>query len=183
MWREIFLIITKLIVASPKAWKDISSENITVYEFINRFLHPIFGVIAATSFIGGLWISGEGSLENALKQSIISIVAVYGGYYIASYTINELAPRFGLEKNLPLYQKYVGFASAVIYLLYIVVPFFPGFIILWLCSLYTIFLVYNGAKSYLKVNNEKLVNFTLIASALIILAPAAIYHLFSISIK
>ena len=183
MWREIFVIITQLIVASPKAWKDINSEKRTNYEFLNRFLHPLFGVIAITSFIGGLWISRDGNLESALKQSIISIVAVYGGYFISSYAINDLAPRFDLEKNLPMYQKFVGFASAVIYLLYIVIPFFPGFIILWLCSLYTIHLVYNGAQSFIKINNDKLVNFTLIASALIILAPAAIHQLFSISIK
>jgi len=183
MWREILVTITQLIVASPKAWKDINRDKRTYNEFLNRFLHPLFGIIALTSFIGGLWISGEGSLEGALKQSIISIVAVYGGYFIASYAINDLAPKFGLSKNLPMYQKFVGFASAVIYLLYIIVPFFPGFIILWLCAFYTIHLVYTGAQSFITIKEDKLINFTLLASALIILAPATIHQLFSITIN
>jgi hypothetical protein len=168
MWREILVIITQLIVASPKAWKDINREKRTYNEFLNRFLHPLFGIIALTSFIGGLWISQDGNMESALKNSIISIVAVYGGYFIASYAINDLAPRFGLEKNLSMYQKFVGFASAVIYLLYIVIPFFPGFIILWVCALYTIHLVYTGAQSFILIKEDRLTNFTLIASALII---------------
>lgn len=183
MLRKILEVIIKLVVVTPKAWTDIYKEKNTYYEFHNHFLHPIFGVIALTSFIGGMWISRDGNLQSALKQSIISIVAVYGGYLIASYTINDLAPRFNLEKNLLLFRKFVGYASTVIYLLYIVTPFFPNFIILWLCAIYTIYIVYTGAQYFIKVKDDRLVNFSLLASALIVFAPAAIHQLFSILIK
>ncbi len=183
MWREIFVTIIQLIVASPKAWKDIYRKKRTYNEFLKRFLHPLFGAITLASFIGGLWFSHDGNIESALKQSIISIVAVYGGYFIAAYAINDLAPKFDLEKDLTLYQKFVGFASTIIYLLYIITPFFPGFIILWLFVLYTFYLVYTGAKNFIMIKDDKLVNFTLIATALIILAPAVIHQLFSISIN
>lgn len=183
MWRGIFKRIAQLIVVSPKAWKRIGKENISLNEFLNKFLHPLFGIIALTSFIGGLWFSVHGSLENALKQSLIRIVAVYGGYFISSYVINELAPRFGLKKNISLFRKFAGYASVVIYVLYIITPFISGFFIIWLLALYTIKLVYAGAQYYIKVNTDNRVNFSLAASGLIIFVPALIQLFLSYSIK
>ena len=52
MWREIVGVITQLIVATPKAWKDIYRERWSLGEFLNRYLHPMVGLIAFTSFIG-----------------------------------------------------------------------------------------------------------------------------------
>ena len=183
MWRDIFKTITQLIIASPKAWKEIDKENRSHDLFLNQFLHPLFGIIALATFIGGLWFTRGGNIEGALKNTIISVVAVYGGYLIATYALNELAPRFELSKNIPLFQKYVGYSSVVLYLLYIITPFFSGFIILWVIALYSIHIVYNGAIYLVKVKEGKRVNFALIASALILLSPAAIHLLFSITIK
>ncbi|MBF6597340.1 MAG: hypothetical protein ITF98_03840 [Fermentimonas sp.] len=183
MWREIVGIITQLLVATPKAWKDIYREKRSQGEFINRYLHPMFGLIALTSFIGGLLFSANGSVESALKQAIIGVVAVYGSYFIASYVLNEMAEKFSLKKNMPMFKKFVGFSSVVIYLLYLIIPFFPNFIILWLLALYTVHLLYIGAQYYLKVDKENHLNFTLISSAVVLFTPAALSLLFSILIK
>ena len=183
MWREIVGIITQLLVATPKAWKDIYREKRSLGEFLNRYLHPMFGLIAFTSFVGGLIFSSNGNIESALKQAIIGVVAVYGGYFIASYILNETAEKFSLKKNLPMFKKYVGFSSVVIYLLYLIIPFFPDFIILWLLALYTVHLLYIGAQFYLKVDKDNHLNFTLLSSAVILFTPAAINMLFSFIIK
>ena len=183
MWREIVGIITQLLVATPKAWNDIYRENRSQGEFLNRYLHPMSGLIAFTSFIGGLLFSANGSIESALKQAIIGVVAVYGGYFIASYVLNETAEKFGLKKNMPMFKKYVGFSSVVIYLLYLIIPFFPDFVILWLLALYTVHLLHTGAQYYLKVDKENHLNFTLLSSVVILFAPAAISLLFSIILK
>ncbi len=183
MWRDIFITITQLIVAPQKEWKNIEKGNRAHSEFLKQFLHPVFGIIALTSFIGGLWVKHEGNLESALKQSITCLVAVYGGYFIASYILNELSPRFGLEKNLPRFQQFVGYSSVVLYLLYIITPFFPDFIISWLLVFYTFHVVNTGAHNFVKVDEDNRVSFILVASALVILSPGAIHFLFSISIK
>ena len=183
MWRDIFITIAQLMVASPKAWKDIEKEKKTQHEFLYRFLHPIFGIIAFTSFVGGLWFVREGSVENALKGSIISVVGVYGGYFIASYLLNEIAPRFGLSKHLSRFQQFTGYASVVIYALFIVTPFLSELFILWLLALYTIYLVNTGSVYFMKVPAAKVVDFTVAASAIILLAPVLIHTLFSYLLK
>ena len=182
MWRDIFITIAQLIVASPGAWRNIEKEKRTQHEFLYRFLHPIFGIIALASFVGGLFIR-DGNLENALKTSIISVVGVYGGYFIAAYLLNEMAPRFGLKKDLPRFQQFTGYASVVLYVLFIVTPFLSELFILWLLALYTIYLVNTGTQYFLKVRATKITEFTVVASAVIILSPMLIRGLFFYLIK
>ncbi len=183
MWRDIVGIVTQLIVATPKAWKDIYNDKRSHDEFLDRYLHPMFGLIALTSFIGELLFSANGNIESALKQTITVIVAVYGGYFISSYILNETAEKFSLNKNMPMFRRYVGFSSVVVYILYLIIPFFPDFIVLWLLALYTVHLLYVGAQYYVRVNEDNHLNFTLLSSAVILLTPAAISFLFSIIIK
>ncbi|MDD4728316.1 MAG: hypothetical protein PHN55_06155, partial [Dysgonamonadaceae bacterium] len=122
MIKEIVLLIIRIITTPEVSWRELSAEK-NHDTFLNRFLYPIFGVIALTSFIGGLWILPDGNLQSALKNSIINIVTVYGGYYIGSYIINETLPRLGIDKNEVLIQQFVGYASSLIYALFIVLPF------------------------------------------------------------
>lgn len=182
MFKNIVLIIVQTIVAPEDSWQKLSA-NRSHEAFINRYLHPIFGVIALTSFIGGLWIAPNGSLENALKGAIINLVTVYGGYYIGSYALNEYLPRFGISKNESKTQQFVGFASALVYLLYIVLPFFPNFIILQLFALYTVYIVYSGYGIYIIGNEDNRMHFTGVATTLILLTPALIKGILSILIK
>lgn len=179
MWRDIFVTIAQLIVASPGAWKDIDREKRPLNEFLSRFLHPIVGIIALTTFIGGLWLVRDGDVESALKNVIITVVAVYGGYYLAAYALNEAAPRFGLTRNMARFQQFVGYSSVVLYALYIIIPFLTDFFILWVFALYTIHLVNTGAKFFMKVPAGNRVNFSILAAALSVLTPALIQALFS----
>lgn len=183
MWRDIFITIAQLVAASPKAWKDIEKDKKTQHAFLSRFLHPIFGIIAFTSFVGGLWFVRDGSVESALKSSIICVIGVYGGYFIASYVLNEMAPRFGLAKDLPRFQQFTGYASVVLYALFIITPFLSELFILWLLALYTIYLVNNGTLYFIKTPKAKIADFTAAASAIIILSPVLVYAFFSYLIK
>ena len=183
MWRDIFITVAQLIVASPGAWKHLEKEKRGQHDFLSRFLHPIFGIIAFTSFVGGLWFVREGNVGNALKATIINVVGVYGAYFIASYLLNEIAPRFGIKKDLPRFQQYTGYASVVLYVLFMVTSFLPVLFILWLLALYTIYLVHVGALYFMKVPKAKVTDFTAVASAIIILSPLLIRVLFSYLIK
>jgi hypothetical protein len=183
MWRDIFITIVQLIVASPRAWKDLKKEERAQHEFLYRFLHPMFGIIAFASFVGGLWFVRDGNVENALKNSIISVVGVYGGYFIASYVLNEVAPRFGLGKDLPRFQQFTGYASVALYVLFIVTPFLSDLFILWLFALYTIYLVNIGAFYFMKAPKARIADFTAAASAVIILTPVLVRALFSYLVK
>lgn len=183
MWRDIFVTVVQLIVASPRAWKEIRKEERSQNSFLSHFLHPLFGIIALATFIGGLWFTRNGDVESALKNTIIAIVAVSGGFFIASYVLNETAQRFGLVKNVQRFQQFIGYSSVLLYALYVIIPFLSGFFILWILALYTIHLVHSGAEFFMKVPKKARMNFTILASALVILTPALIQLIFSLMIK
>ncbi|MDD4246128.1 MAG: hypothetical protein PHO84_03125, partial [Dysgonamonadaceae bacterium] len=182
MFKEIVFIIVRTITAPEISWRKLFEEK-NHESFLNRYLYPIFGVIALTSFIGGLWFVPDGNLQIALKNSIINIVTVYGGYYIASYILNETLPRFGITKDESHVQQFVGYASALIYTLFIILPFLSDFFILWLFSFYTAYIVYMGYGVYISGYKDSQMSFTGVATALILITPALIKGILTFLIK
>ncbi len=178
MIKEIVFIIIRMITAPEVSWRKLSADRNHDY-FLNRYLYPIFGVVALTSFIGGLWFVTDGDVQTALKSTIINLVTVYGGYYIGSYILNEFLPKFGVPKDEPKVQQFVGYASALIYAMFIILPFLPDFSILWIFALYTAYIVYTGYGLYIIGEEETRMSFTGIATALILLTPAVMYMILS----
>lgn len=170
-------------ITTPEAsWHKLSAEE-DHESFLNNYLYPIFGVVALTSFVGGLWFVAGGSIEVALKNTITNIVTVYGGYYIGSYILNETLPHFGIQKNDSLVQQFVGYSSALIYALFIILPFLSDFFALWLFAFYTAYIVYIGYGIFIEGKEESRMQFTGVATASILLTPAIIKVILSFLIK
>ena len=124
-------------ITSPEVtWRKLSDKK-DHESFQNHYLYPIFGIVALTSFVGGLWFVTGGDLQVALKNTIINLVTIYGGYYIGSYALNEMLPKLGISKNETQVQQFVGYSSALIYALFIILPFLSDFFVLWLFAFYT----------------------------------------------
>ena len=183
MLKYIFITIIRLTTSPQEAWQDLSDESQPQKKFEDKYLHPIIGIIAITSFFGGLWFTASGNLQLALKNTIIGTVTIFTGYYIAAYILKEVAIRFGLAKNEEVFQRFVGYSSALMFALYIVLPLLPDFFILWFFAFYTAYIVYIGAVVYLNVREDKQMNFTVIATILILLIPALINTFLKILIK
>ena len=182
MFKKIVSLILSLITTPELTWRKLSAKE-DHESFLNHYLYPIFGVIALTSFIGGLWFVTGGNLEIALKNTIINLVTIYGGYYIGSFILNEALPRFSIPKNELQVQQFVGYASALIYALFIVLPFLSDFFILWIFALYTAYIVYIGYGIYIKGREDNRMYFTGVATAAILLSPAIIKTILSFLIK
>ncbi|HTN69225.1 MAG TPA: hypothetical protein VLZ33_07165 [Dysgonamonadaceae bacterium] len=182
MYKQIVLTIIRTITAPEVSWRKLSA-NKNHESFLSRYLYPIFGLIALTSFIGGLWFVPGGDLQIALKNSIINIVTVYGGYYIGSYALNELLPRLGIPQNETQIQQFVGYASALVYALFIILPFLSDFFVLWMFAFYTAYIVYMGYGVYIIGDEKSRMNFTGIATGSILLTPAIIKGILTFLIK
>ena len=141
---------------AQNGWRRIIDKKIEQQEFINNFLFPIFGFIAITTFIGGMWLTENGGIHWALKQAIVVVSALFGGFYLALYALNELFPRFGLAKNLNTAQQFLGYSSVVLYLLFLIMPLLSSELtFLWIFVIYTLYIVYVGTEEYLSVVKTK----------------------------
>ncbi len=182
MFKELITIALQLIITPAKGWMSVNEKEETEDLFHARFLHPLFGLIGASALIGGLWLSPEGNLQIAVKEMIIAVVSVFGGYFIAAYLLNESAPRFGLVKSLFVQKRFTGYASVAIYLLFAIMPLLRGVPILWLFAFYTFYIVYEGARVYYEIEDNRRTTFSAVASAIILLPPVLIEAILSLII-
>ena len=176
MFKDIIQTIFFLIVSPRKGWKQIIDKEVSHQDFINNFLFPIFGFVAITTFVGGMWLAENSGIHWALKLSIAVVTALFGG-------LNELFPKFGLDKKLNKAQQFAGYSSVVLYVLFFVMPLLSEFTLLWLVVIYTIYIVYAGADEFLRIAENKRVSFTVIASLLVVLLPLIIKILLELLVK
>ena len=112
------------------------------------FVYPMIGLCGLSVFIGSLLTNGWGgpqSFQIAMTNCCAVAVALFGGYFLAAYAINEMGTRmFGLHSNMPLTQQFAGYALVVSFLLQIVTGLLPDFrIIAWLLQFYIVYVVWD----------------------------------------
>lgn len=160
-----------MIFAPLKGWKRIVRERMPEAVVRSNFVFPLMGVASMASFLGLVFSEG---VPNALKAALITFIAFFGAYFMASYLINEIVGYFGEEKNLSKIQVFVGFSSSILYLLNIIMGlrFLPEFFFLQIFALYTIYIVWESVGVYFKrITDEARAKFTLVSSCLILISP------------
>ena len=90
MYKEIFKLVIAIISQPGKAWDILTRKDEKDDEFLSRFVYPLIGFVTVAAFLGVLFTRKEFDVELALKSSIRTLVAAFGGFYLASYLLNEL---------------------------------------------------------------------------------------------
>lgn len=183
MYKQIFKWTAAIIAQPSKAWRILMAKERKEAElregesedtFLTEYLYPYIGILTIAAFLS-LFTHKEFVLEQALKSSIITCVSSFGGYYLASYVLNEIGEKwFGLEKNLKRWQHFVGYASALMFALNIIWMLLPDVFFLYIFILYTFYIVWEGATIYFSIGDSPRMKFTSIVTLLIIGAPHAI---------
>ena len=172
-----------MLISSPaKAWEEISLEDRRAV--FSAFVYPMIGLCGISVFIGILIEGGgEGNIifQRAMTACCAVFVALFGGYFLAAYGINQLGVKmFGLKNNLSLIQQFAGYAMVVTFLLDIITGILPGFFILsWIFQFYIIYIVWEGTRVLIQVEEKKQMSYTIMASLLLIACPAILEVIFN----
>lgn len=182
-YKEIFKIALLLISSPAKAWEEIRLEEDRRKVF-TAFVYPMIGLCALAVFLGSLFTNGWGGPESfqiAMKSCCVVAVALFGGYFLAAYIINQLGVKmFGLANDMPLVQQFSGYALVVTFLVNIVTGLLPEFgLIALILQFYIIYVVWVGADVLMGVSESQRLKYTLIASILLIVCPTGIHLIFS----
>ena len=174
MYKQLFLLLYRLSVYPEKTWKELSGkqEEYSREEFYRGYLYPLFGLIALFSFIGVFISRKEFVVDVALKMMIKDLLTYFSAFYLSSFALTKLLIsvfRFPAERYVV--ERFTGYSSAVIYLVSILYSLFPSFFFLPILMLYTVYIIWQGAVFYLKLDESNWVKFTIFASVLIILLP------------
>ena len=182
-YKELFKIAMSLISSPAKAWEEIRLEEDRRKVFV-AFVYPMIGLCGLAVFIGSLLANGWGgpqSFQIAMTQCCAVAVALFGGYFLAAYAINQLRVQmFGMSDNIPLTQQLAGYALVVSFLLKIITGLLPDFSIIgWLLQFYIVYVVWEGAPIVMQVEEKNRLRFTILSSLLLILCPAVIQFVFN----
>lgn len=172
-----------LLISSPaKAWEEIRLEEDRRKVFVT-FVYPMIGLAGLAVFIGSLWTNGWGgptSFQIAMTECCSVAIALFGGYFLAAYAINQVCVRlFRMPNDPPLVQQFAGYALVVLFLISIITGLLPDFrIIGWLLQFYIFYIVWEGAPILMQVTEKYRLRFTLFASVLLIVCPRVIQFVF-----
>ena len=176
MYKKLFNTAILLIFKPKEAWMGLVKRQEEDNEsFLSAYIYPFVGLIALTAFIGVLFTRKEFDVQIALKSSILALLSMFCGFFLASYLINEIwHTYFHRNRNIKLCQRFVGYSSSLLYCLNIILSLLPEFFFLRFSVLYTIYIAWEGAIPYMDVKESEQLKFVSISTAIIIVAPMAI---------
>lgn len=180
MYKEIFRWVIAIVSQPAKAWNVLAKKEVNNDEFLSRFVYPLIGLVTLTAFLGVLFTRKEFDLEFALKSSIRTFVSSFGGFYLGAYIMNEIWQGwYKRKKDMQLWLRFIGYSSSLMFTLNIVLTLLPEFFFLRIFVFYTLFIVWNGAVSYMGVDEKSRLPFTAITTVAVLLTPLVIQSLLS----
>ncbi len=175
MYKEIFKRVIALISQPGRAWNMLAKKKEDNEEFLSRFVYPLIGMVTVAAFLGKSFSDKVFDVELSLKFAIKTLVSSFGGFYLASYVMNELWQSWlKRTKDLRLWQRFIGYASSLMFALNIVLALLPDFFFLRIFIFYTFYIVWEGVGSWLEVEDKIRLRFVTVITAVILLSPMII---------
>lgn len=176
MYNNLFKITISLIFKPSEAWRSLDEKRNDENEsFLSGYVYPFIGMISIAAFLGVLFTRKEFDFQIALKSTILALLSVFGGFYLASYCINEIwHALFHRERDIKLCQCFVGYSSSLMFSLNIILSLLPEFFFLRIFVLYTVYIVWEGAIPYMGIKEPEQLKFVSISTIVIVLTPLII---------
>lgn len=173
MFKRLYKTAISLIFRPSEAWKRLQLKQYDDHEsFLSEYVYPFIGLVTLAAFMGILFTRKGFDLQIALKETIVVLLSMLGGFFIASWIINELWQKvFHRASDMKLCQCFVGYSSSLLYCLNIVLYLLPEFFFLRFLVLYTIYVVWEGAIPYMKVTEDEQLKFAAITTTTLIGTP------------
>ena len=177
MYKQLVILLFNFIIHPERMWKKCGEEQDNGNEnFLKSYLYPVFGLIALFSFAGILLYLKKWNVQIAIIQVIKETIPYFAGYYIFVFILSGLSlDFFKVKLSQPVCERFTGYASAAIYATAMLHAFFPFFPYIQILSIYTFYIVRQGARHYLQIKEQHITKFTIFASILMLLAPVIIH--------
>lgn len=175
MLNEIYKRLIGLILKPGETWEQLSLQEEEHDKFLSHFIYPLIGLVALSAFLGILFTRKEFDFEVALKITIRTLVSVAGGFALGAYFLNEVWKSvFKQPANVVFCRLFVGYSSALMFVLNIVTALLPEFFFLQIFVLYTVYIIWEGSIAFMKIKEDMKLKFTVFASFIVIATPFVI---------
>ncbi len=177
-YKELFNRVRMLLSSPAKAWREIAGET-DGRKVLGTFVYPMIGLCGLSVFIGTFIgnTTGVVAFQVAMTRCCGVFVSLFGGYFLAVYLLGRLGNRmFRIESGQE--NRLVGYSMVVTFVLCIIDGLFSLSLLRWILQFYMLFVVFEGSRTLMRVEETKLTRYTLVASLVIIACPILIQFIF-----
>ena len=179
-YKELFNRVVLFISSPAKAWLEVKNET-DGKKVMGEFVYPMIGLCGLSVFLGTFIgnTAGVSAFNVAMTRCCATFVSLFGGFFLASYLTNLLGKKMlEREDEIDLNRQLVGYGMVVIFVLEMISGLFSISILHWILQFYTVFVVYEGARSLMNVDEKNMTRYALCASVIIMLCPVLIARVF-----
>ena len=179
-YKELFHRVVALLSSPAKAWEEIANRG-EERLVLPGFVYPMIGLCGLSEFIGAF--IGRDFMPDvfqvALTRSCGVAVSLFIGFFLASYLIKMINSKFDCDRPDDEIQVFVGYSMVVTFVLQIISGLFSILIIHWILQIYTLFVVFEGARRMMKIAESRLTMYTIVSTLVILLSPTLIEFIFN----
>ena len=179
-YKELFHRVVALLSTPAKTWDEIAEKG-EERLVLPGFVYPMIGLCGLSEFTGAF--IGRDFMPDvfqvALTRSCGVAVSLFIGFFLASYLIKLINGHFNCQRSEGEIQMFVGYSMVVTFVLQIISGLFSILIIHWILQIYTLFVVFEGARRLMKVDELRLTMYTIAATLIILLSPTLIEFIFN----
>lgn len=180
-YKDLFNRVMLLISSPAAAWAEIGAEE-DRRKVMGAFVYPMIGLCGLSVFIGTFIgnTAGVSAFQIAMTRCCATFVSLFGGYFLAAYVADLLGQKiWGRGDQYELNQQLVGYSMVVTFVLDMVGGLFSISILHWILQFYTVLVVYEGARTLMKVPDKSLTRYSLAVSFIVIACPVLINVVFN----
>ena len=180
-YKELLHRVGILLSSPAKAWEDIAERG-EERLVLPAFVYPMIGLCGLSEFIGTF--IGRDFLPEVFQLALTRCcgvaVSLFIGFFLASYLMKLINLKwFDCHKSEEEIQVFVGYSLVVTFVLQIVSGLFSILIIHWILQVYTLYVVFEGARRLMKIPEYRLTMYAIIATVVILLSPTLIDFIFN----
>lgn len=172
----------KGIILKPSAtWSEIKEEQVTIGELYKSYAVILAAIPAIAQFIRNAFIgysfmgaSFKIDIGTSFGSALSSYILSLAGIYISALIANTLAPSFGSRKNIINAFKAVIYSMTPVWIagIFYIIPSLS--FLVFLASLYGIYLFYLGLPSLMDTPKEKSIRYVIVVIVVTIVVNIAI---------
>lgn len=180
-YTELFYRVLAVLSTPARAWDKIAEKgkgNLVLAEYV----YPLIGLCGLCEFIGAFIGKDISSLmfQVALTRCCAVAVSLFGGYFLSVSLLSRFTRYwYGWQDSTDRMQLFVAYSMTVTFVLDMISGLVSIVVLGWVLQLYTIVIVYEGARRLVGIKESRLVSYTMWATLAILACPVLIEIIFN----
>ena len=164
-----------LLTKPEMGWRIVADEQASSKQVTQAYVIPFFILCVLASFLGFIFNHSDAGIHFAFIKALLSAMALFGSWWFSVKACKFLVQRLHKKEiSDAVSHTLVSYSFTVVFLLNIVLAFFPSLFFLALLAIYTLYIVFVGVGVILDIVEHSRGKLAIAISILIVGMPLLI---------